>query len=103
MKLSFGEANFDECNSEIGQVLAHEPNNYEALLTKGEVSLAKKDGKQAVPDFEHLSALNPKGSPPPDSLSTGDRLSAQREQDQSSFQPHSRPGTGHQFYPLPSS
>jgi tetratricopeptide (TPR) repeat protein len=57
MKLSFSEGKFDQCNADIANVLAHEPNDYEALLLKGEVSLAKKDGKQAVSDFEHLNAL----------------------------------------------
>jgi len=57
MKLSFGEGKYDQCNTDISHVLAHEPNNYEALVLKGEVSLAKKDAKQAVQDFERLTAL----------------------------------------------
>ena len=57
MKLSFGEGQLDECNSNVANVLAREPNNYDALLLKAEVSLAKRDGKQAVADFERLTTL----------------------------------------------
>ena len=59
MKSSFEERKFDDCESFIAQVLAHEPANYDALLLKAEVSLEKKDGKQAVEDFTHLFKLNP--------------------------------------------
>jgi tetratricopeptide (TPR) repeat protein len=57
MKLSYGEGQLDQCNSDLSNVLAREPNNYDALLLKGDLSLAKKDGKQAVLDFEHLASL----------------------------------------------
>ena len=64
MRFSLGEGKLDECNSYISQVLAREPNNADALLFKGDVSLAKKDAKQAVADFEHLAAVNPRDPRP---------------------------------------
>jgi len=59
MQISSGLGKFDECNGYISQILAHDPGNHQALAMKGEVSLARKDGKQAVADFEHLIALYP--------------------------------------------
>ena len=64
MKLAYAEGNYEECKSCISQVLAHEPNNYDALLMKADVSMAKKDGKQAVADFEYLMAQYPKDPRP---------------------------------------
>ena len=54
MRRCFEEAKFDECNSFISRVLAREPNSYEALRMKAEVSLEKKDGPAAVADFQSL-------------------------------------------------
>ena len=71
MELSFNEHKLDDCTSFISQILAREPNNYEALLLKGQVSMAKKDGKQAVADFERLAALNPGFSRPQDQYTFG--------------------------------
>jgi tetratricopeptide (TPR) repeat protein len=65
MKLAYAEGNYEECTSCISRVLAHEPNNYDALLMKADVSMAKKDGKQAVADLEYLMAQYPKDRPPP--------------------------------------
>ena len=64
MRLAYGEGNYEECKSCISQVLAHEPNNYDALLMRADVSMGKKDGKQAVADFEYLMALYPKDPRP---------------------------------------
>jgi tetratricopeptide (TPR) repeat protein len=66
MKFCFVGRQFGECNSFISQVLDHEPNNYEALLLRANVSLEKKDGKQAVADFARLFAMNPKITRPQD-------------------------------------
>jgi len=66
MKSSYAERKFDDCESFISQVLAHEPANFDALLLKADMSLDKKDGKQAVEDFTHLFALNPAINRPQD-------------------------------------
>jgi len=54
MKRAFAEQKYDDCLSYVSEVLAREPNNFDALLTKGEVSMVKKDGKQAVADFSRV-------------------------------------------------
>jgi tetratricopeptide (TPR) repeat protein len=64
MKLAYGEGNYEECESCLSRVLAREPNNYDALLMKADVSMAKKDGNQAVADFEYLMAQYPKDPRP---------------------------------------
>lgn len=83
MKFSYVEHNYEECRSFISKVLDHEPGNYEALAMKGEVSLEKRDGKQAVADFTRLIALNPRSTRPQDQyelaqayLLTGERPKA---------------------------
>lgn len=64
MKLAYSEGNYEECKSYISQVLAHDPNNYDALLMKADVSMGRQDGKQAVADFEYLMAQYPKDPRP---------------------------------------
>jgi tetratricopeptide (TPR) repeat protein len=71
MNLSFAEHKLDDCSSFISQILAREPGNYDALLLKGQVSMEKKDGKQAVEDFERLAALNPRITRPQDQYTFG--------------------------------
>ena len=66
MRFSFAQRQYDECGSFISQVLDHEPGSYEALLTKAQISLEKRDGNQAVADFTRLFAQNPRAARAPD-------------------------------------
>ena len=66
MKFSFAQHKFDECFSFISQILDRDPGNYDALLMKAQVSLEKKDGKQAVADYTRLFTFNPKDARPQD-------------------------------------
>lgn len=87
MKLAYGEGNYEECESCISRVLAREPNNFDALLMKADVSMAKKDGNQAVADFEYLMAQYPKDLRPqlPYQLALACLLSGNRTKARSSL------------------
>jgi tetratricopeptide (TPR) repeat protein len=54
MRRCFEEGRFDECDSFIARVLVREPNSYEALKLKAEVSLERRDGPAAVAGFQRL-------------------------------------------------
>jgi len=60
MKFAFTERKYDDCNSYLAQILKRDPDNLDALMQKGAVSMAKGDGKQAVADFQRISALTAK-------------------------------------------
>jgi tetratricopeptide (TPR) repeat protein len=82
-KFSFAQHKLDECSSFISQILDRDPGNFDALLMKAQVSLEKKDGKQAVADFTKFFARNPRGVRPQDQyqlalayLLTGDKPKA---------------------------
>jgi tetratricopeptide (TPR) repeat protein len=64
MRLAYSEGNYDECGSYVAQVLAHEPSNYDALMMRADVSMGKKDGKQAVADFDSVIAQYPRDPRP---------------------------------------
>ena len=64
MKVYFEERKYDQCSSIISKILDREPTYYEALMEKGNVSLAKGAANQAVLDFERINSLNPKNPIP---------------------------------------
>jgi tetratricopeptide (TPR) repeat protein len=64
MRIYFEERKYDQCSSMISKILDREPGHYEALMERGNVSLAKGAASQAVQDFERINSLNPKNPLP---------------------------------------
>ncbi len=65
MELSYSERQFDQCNQDIGKVLARDPFNYEALRERGRVAMSQGLGDEAVKDFEQMNqilAKDPQGT-----------------------------------------
>ena len=54
MKLAFDERRYDDCAETIQRVLLRDPGNYDALLQRGDVKLAKGDAAGAIEEFERL-------------------------------------------------
>ena len=87
----------DECNSYISQVLAREPNNYEALKMKADVSMAKRTASRRWRTSNDCLPASKK-RPSPGLLQLA-RPICSAGQGQSHLELQPRPGTGHQFQP----
>jgi len=54
-QLAFDQAKTEECARLLETVLTRDPMNYDALLLRGSLSLAKGDGTNAISQFERLA------------------------------------------------
>jgi|CZKI01.1.fsa_nt_gi tetratricopeptide (TPR) repeat protein len=54
MRLAFDERRYDDCDAAIKRILARDNGNYEALLQRGNLKLARGDAAGAVEELEHL-------------------------------------------------
>ena len=57
MNLALGEKKYDDAARFADSVLERDPRNYEALLGRGNISLARGDGAKAVAEFEHMDSI----------------------------------------------
>jgi tetratricopeptide (TPR) repeat protein len=57
MQMFFAERNYDQCAEVIAKVLARDPVNFDALMQSGNLSLAKRDGTNAVATFRRLDSV----------------------------------------------
>jgi tetratricopeptide (TPR) repeat protein len=60
MKLACGERRDEDCATLIQNILAKDANNYDALLLRGELDLAKNEPARALREFEQLSKSYPR-------------------------------------------
>ncbi|HWD90881.1 MAG TPA: tetratricopeptide repeat protein [Verrucomicrobiae bacterium] len=56
-EIALAEKRFDDCNNLINQALARDTDNYEALLLRGRMYLAQKQGDKAVAEMDRMSSL----------------------------------------------
>src|SRR5215831_3610938 len=59
MNIACSEKRDDGCVSRVKGILAQDPNNYDAVLQDGLISLANKEASRAIRDFEYLSNTFP--------------------------------------------
>jgi tetratricopeptide (TPR) repeat protein len=57
MHLFFAERNYDKCSEVITKILARDPANYDALMQSGNLSMAKRDGTNAVGIFRRVESV----------------------------------------------
>ncbi len=99
MKMAFAERKLDECQSIIKTILARDPVNFDALMQRGLVSLAQRDGQAAADAFLHLQTQFKDSPQVPFELGaayllTGDRTKAVASLNQALFlDPHYSPAT----------
>jgi tetratricopeptide (TPR) repeat protein len=62
MKLACGERRNEDCATRIQSVLAQDATNYDALVSAGELDLAKNEPTKAVQEFEQLSKGYPRSA-----------------------------------------
>lgn len=58
--IALAQNRLEDCQSLLNQVLTRDPENYDALLMSGRLSLSRKEGSKAVLTFEQLSKLYPR-------------------------------------------
>lgn len=58
MHLLFAERNYDQCADVIANILARDSFNYDALMQSGNLSLAKRDGTNAVAAFRRMDSVH---------------------------------------------
>jgi len=56
-QLAYNAKDFDECEKALKAILTRDDSNYEALLLKGNLKLAKGDAKGALEDFSRAAAF----------------------------------------------
>jgi len=57
MHLFFAERNYDKCSDAIAKILARDPANYDALMQSGNLSMAKRDGTNAIDIFRRVETV----------------------------------------------
>jgi tetratricopeptide (TPR) repeat protein len=57
MKLAAAQRKLDDCRSIINTILAREPANYDALMQSGVLSMAQRDGTNAVATFLRMQEI----------------------------------------------
>jgi len=60
MKLACGERRDEDCAARIQSILAEDASNYDALLLRGELDLARNEPAKALQEFEQLSKSYPR-------------------------------------------
>ncbi|HUD47947.1 MAG TPA: tetratricopeptide repeat protein [Candidatus Baltobacteraceae bacterium] len=58
MHLFFAERDYDRCSEVIAKILARDSVNFEALMQSGNLSLAKRDGTNALATFRQLDLVH---------------------------------------------
>ena len=54
-QIAFNEKKYDDCQKLLERALAHDPNNYDALLLQGEMSMAQNRTDSAIATFERMA------------------------------------------------
>jgi tetratricopeptide (TPR) repeat protein len=57
MNMFFVERNYDKCADVIAKVLARDPVNFEALMQSGNLSMAKRDGTNAIAVYRRMESV----------------------------------------------
>jgi tetratricopeptide (TPR) repeat protein len=90
MRLTFAERRLDDCRSIIKTILVRDPANYEALMQSGILSMAQRDGTNAVATYLRMQELYKTTPQVPYQLAmayllTGDKVKAVASLNQSLF------------------
>jgi len=55
-QVALAEQKYEHCASLLGQALARDPTNFDALLLRGRLMLARREAGKAIAEFERMSA-----------------------------------------------
>ena len=56
MKFAFAERKYDECATNVANILSRDPSDFEALLQSGNIALARHNATEAISQFERMDA-----------------------------------------------